>query len=208
AVVEALDGFAVAEIVAPVRARHAGQLFLLSNLGVFQHEPNARRADGDGLLHENMLARFHSSAEVDGAERRWLCQDHDVHTTVDDALVVVKARKASVRRDIAALFQLFLEAIERTLQAIGEQVTEGVNFYGGVGVGAINGGARPAPATADDTDTQFARTLRVDEGDGHARHSRRQRHFEEVTARRLFLSANLLALVRHASSPRSDGFKG
>ena len=91
AVLQPLDRFEVARVVAALQADADHEVLLLGLFVGGQDAADAGRVDGDRLLHEDVLAGFDGGFEVDRAEAGRRGEDHQVGAAVDRLLVGVEA---------------------------------------------------------------------------------------------------------------------
>ena len=155
----------------PAHEAHAGLQILLHRLfGQLDHLPGGRAVNADGLLHEDVQALFDGVFEMHPPEGDRRGEDHDVSRlqAIHRLSVGFKAEEAALRGHIhlrgtharnAAFdsgFRLPGRAFQRLVadgQALREHIGHG-DEPGGSGLGGegIGGGARPAPAAANQRD--------------------------------------------------------
>ena len=113
AVVQPLDRFDVARVVAPLQADGDHEVLLLGLLVGGQNAADARRVDGDRLLHEDVLAGLDRRLEVHRPEAGRRGEDDQVDAAVDRLLVGVEADELPLLRhvDLAVLEQLVAVAL-------------------------------------------------------------------------------------------------
>ena len=106
AVLNPLDRFADAQVVAPAEAGDDGQVLLLGLFARLQHAAHARRIDGDRLLAEDVLAGVDRGLQVQRAEVGRRAEQHDVDVAFHDLLVAVEAGERRVVGDAELLAEL------------------------------------------------------------------------------------------------------
>ena len=94
-VVDALDGFAVAGVVAALQARHDREPFLTSRLARFADHLDAGRVDGVRLFDEHVLAGLDRGLHMQRVELGGVGNQHDV-AALDDLLVSVETGETVV----------------------------------------------------------------------------------------------------------------
>jgi len=77
-VVNPLDGFSIACVIAAVQARYEGQSFLFCQIGSFLYELDADRIDTVRLLHKHVLSAFDRRHGVERMELRRVGNHDDV----------------------------------------------------------------------------------------------------------------------------------
>ena len=137
------QGLAVVGLVAPLEADHHLELLLIGQLGGLEAEPGAVAIHANRLLHEDVLAGLHGTAEVKRTESGGRGEDHQV-AGVDHPLVALEPVVAAVLRTV----DLVLHLVERSHRAV-DAPLEGVGDRGELHVGAGHGeGLHQCPAAA------------------------------------------------------------
>lgn len=155
-----------AGMVAPAKAVLDCGAFGLGHLGGLEDGADAGHVDGHGLLDKGVLASFHGSAEVLGAEVGRGAEEDDVHSGGDDTLISIKADELALFGSLhAAGVGLLVSYADGVVDATLEGITDGPEddvWVGGKGLGES---AAATTTAADDADLDLVRRiLRLEDG--------------------------------------------
>jgi len=164
-IVNPLDRFQVGSLVMTLQADTDLELLLLGNLVRFQNLTDAWGIDSDWLLHEDVLSGLHCVFEVNRAEARWRCEQHQINAAVDHFLIGVKAREDLFGRNLNAIcfvFQATLDAIQDITGCIFEGIADSGQLDIPVCRQGLSGSAGSATAASNQTNLDCVVAAGVD----------------------------------------------
>src|SRR5262249_17638032 len=147
AVVNALDGLALGQVVAVAKTGGEADVPGLGELGRLDERADAWAIDGDGLFEEDVLALFNGVAGVHRAEMRRGGQQDQI-AKINHLLVGIEADKLAIA-DIDLVGELLLKMRELVIDMVFESIANRVELHIGIG---LQGFERRVGTTSTATD--------------------------------------------------------
>ncbi len=158
AVPDALHHLEIAPLVTPLRPGDDGQAFLSGQVGGRDHRANPDGIDRHGLFHEDVFPGLDGGFEMQRSESGWCGRDDEVDVgACADLQVVVEPGESAVDRYLDAVGKVLLQPVERALDPIRDEITEGDHLDTGSRLEAVERRAGAAPAAADDANLDGVR---------------------------------------------------